>query len=35
MAVLTVLLAPRRPIRGRQVPLGPAIILGALLVCWL
>ena len=30
-----VVLAPRRPIRGRQVPLGPAIIVGALIVCWL
>ncbi len=35
MAVVTVLLAPRRPIRGRQIPLGPAIIVGALLVSWL
>lgn len=35
MAVLTVILAPGRPIRGRQLPLGPAIIVGALLVSWL
>jgi len=35
MAVLTVILTPRRPIRGRQLPLGPAIIVGALLVSWL
>lgn len=35
MAVLTVILTPRRPIRGRQIPLGPAIIVGALLVSWL
>jgi leader peptidase (prepilin peptidase)/N-methyltransferase len=35
MAVLMAVLAPRRPIRGQQVPLGPAIIVGALLVCWL
>jgi leader peptidase (prepilin peptidase)/N-methyltransferase len=35
MAVLTVILTPRHPIRGRQLPLGPAIIVGALLVTWL
>ena len=35
LAAGMVVLAPRRPIRGRQVPLGPAIIVGALIVCWL
>ena len=35
VAVGMVVLAPRRPLRGRQVPLGPAIIVGALIVCWL
>lgn len=35
MAFLMAVLGPRGPVRGRQVPLGPAIIVGALLVCWL
>jgi ABC-2 type transport system ATP-binding protein len=35
LAAAMVVLAPRRPIRGRQVPLGPAIIIGSLLICWL
>ena len=35
MAALIAILGPRRPLWGRQVPLGPAIIVGALVVCWL
>jgi len=34
MAVLMIVPRPGQAIRGRQVPLGPAIIVGALLVCW-
>ncbi len=35
MAVLMIVVRPGQSIRGRQVPLGPAIIVGAFLVCWL